>query len=261
MEYIVLILVGLLGGLFAGTFGLGGGLIYIPTIIFLNPDVPDIYYFAVATSLSCIIFTGFSSAFFHYRKKNYEPEILKKVAPFVALGTFITTFILLKIPSLYLQWFYGIFVCFIGVKMFFHIKNKSNENTEKKQLQKLSSMPLIGALIGFLSTLLGVGGGSISVPIFTLYNKACIKKAIGTSSIVGVIIAVPATIGFILNSDGFETTHENFYHFFYVPAIILLLGSIVSAPFGVNVCHNLNQSLLEKLFGLLLLFIGIKVLF
>lgn len=260
IEWILsFLLLGSFVGVMAGLLGIGGGGIMVPilTTIFLAQGVPieKVVHLALGTSMASIIFTSISSMRAHNSNNAVIWKIVKGISVGVLLGTFFATFIASKINSLYLAVFFSVFMAYASVQMFLNIKPKPDKNISGNK-----EIFFVGTVIGSISALVSIGGGSLTVP-YLVWRNINIKKAVGTSAAIGFPISIAGTLGYIINGWS-NTSLENYtVGFIYLPAVILIsITSFLSAPYGVKLAHYLPVPVLKKVFSLLLITLSIKML-
>ncbi|MFV1922906.1 MAG: sulfite exporter TauE/SafE family protein [Methylotenera sp.] len=254
------LLLGSFVGFMAGLFGIGGGGIMVPvlTTLFIYQGVPveKVVHLALGTSMASIIVTSLSSMRAHYAKDAILWPIVKVMALGIILGTFITTFIVVNIPSIYLALFFSLFMAYVSMQMFLDKKPKPS-----RMLAGNGGLLLAGSGIGAISALVSIGGGSLTVP-YLLWQNVDIKNAIGTSAALGFPISVVGTIGYMVNGWAATTVEAYTFGFVYIPAVLLISAtSVITAPYGAQHAHNLPVKTLKKLFALLLIALSLKMLF
>lgn len=254
------LLLGAFVGVISGLFGIGGGGIIVPilTTVFLSEgmDSSIVVHLALGTSMSIIIITSISSVRAQQKKKAIEWGIVKLMVPGILIGTFLATFIASKLDSFYLSIIFGVFMFYSFIQMFLGKKPKVEHKVFSKKTQVLS-----GGLIGALSSLVSIGGGILSVPYLVMQNID-IRRAIATSSAIGVPIAAAGTLGYIVN--GYGTTSFDTYSIGYVNLVAFACVSVASfltAPIGVSLVHKININLMKKLFSVLPLILSIKMIY
>ncbi len=247
-------------GFMAGLFGIGGGGIMVPvlTTLFIYQGIPveKVVHLALGTSMASIIVTSLSSMRAHYAKEAIIWHIVKVMSVGIILGTFITTFFVVSIPSIYLALFFSLFMAFVSIQMFLNKKPKPS-----RTLAGSSGLLLAGSGIGAVSALVSIGGGSLTVP-YLIWQNIDIKKAIGTSAAVGLPISVAGTAGYIINGWSVTSGTDYTFGFVYLPAVLLISAtSFISAPYGAKLAHKLPVATLKKIFALLLIVLSLKMLF
>ncbi|MDD2366753.1 MAG: sulfite exporter TauE/SafE family protein [Desulfuromonadaceae bacterium] len=256
--WLLYIALGAIAGILAGLLGLGGGIIIVPvlTFIFTSQHLPEthILHLALGTSLASIIFTSVSSLRAHHKRGVVDWSVVKLISPGIVLGTFIGSWVAAQLSSRILKVSFVIFLFYVATQMLLNIKPKPH-----RQLPGQGALLGSGAVIGAVSSLIGIGGGSMSVPFFIWCNVA-MHRAIGTSAAIGFPIALAGTAGYIFNGMSVNLPPYSL-GFVYLPALIGVSGtSILTAPLGAKLAHNLPVARLKKIFALLLLAMGIKML-
>jgi uncharacterized membrane protein YfcA len=252
-----LALLGLISGFLAGLLGIGGGMIMVPflTMILSGRGVdPQLSIkMAIATSMATIVFTSVSSVRAHHKRGAVRWDVVKRLAPGIVLGAAIGSlgvFSSLKGSSLAL--FFAAFVGFSATQMFLDKKPSPT-----RQLPGPTGLLGAGGAIGFVSGLVGAGGGFISVPFMTWCNVA-IHQAVATSAALGFPIALANVTGYIIS--GFQLTNLPPYSLGYVwlPALLVIaVCSVTTAPLGASTAHKLPVKALKKVFaGILYLLAG-----
>lgn len=250
--------VGLIAGVLAGLLGVGGGVVIVPMLIFcfskqgISPD--QIMHLALGTSLASIIFTSISSFMSHHRRGAVDWTIVKKIVPGILIGTFGGTFIASRLSTGFLKAFFCIFLYTVATQMFFNKKPEASRN-----LPATTGMFGVGSVIGVVSALVGIGGGSLSVP-FMLWCNVSAHRAIGTSAAIGFPIAVSGAIGYILNNLHGADLPPYSLGFVYLPALAgIVLTSVCTAPLGVKLAHALPVDKLKRTFALFLYVVATRM--
>ena len=255
----VLLFTGALAGLGAGLLGIGGGIVIVPVLneLFNYLDFGEhSMHLAIATSLSAIIPTSISSVRAHIKKGSFDKALFKSWYPFLFMGALIGGFLAAFINGDVLRLFFGIVMSTLAINML-----KTNTITISDTLPKNPIIhKSIPSCIGFISSWLGVGGGALSVPIFKLFSVD-MHKAVGTASGFGLVIAIPACIGFIYSGFGiadlppFSIGYVNMLGF-----VAIVCMSIFFAPLGAKLAHKLDANRLKRVFALFLIAVGIKMI-
>jgi uncharacterized membrane protein YfcA len=259
IDFIVALLaLGAVVGFMAGLLGIGGGGIMVPilTSLFLAKGIPveQVVHLALGTSMAAIVVTSFSSLRAHHHKQAVAWPIFRHLTPGVIVGTFVATFIAAKLNSTVLAVFFAVFMAYVSLQMFVNKRPKPS-----RQLGGAISTSLAGTVIGVVSALVSIGGGSLTVPYLSWHNID-IKKAIGTSAAVGFPLSIAGTLGYIINGWN-SNADELFVGFIYLPAVVLIsVVSFVCAPLGASMAHRLPVALLKKIFALLLIGLSVKML-
>ncbi|BDX08326.1 sulfite exporter TauE/SafE family protein [Planctobacterium marinum] len=253
------LLLGSVVGFIAGLLGVGGGGILVPVLasVLAYHGIPEhmVMHVALGTSMACIVATSFSSAYAHHKHQAVNWPIAGLMATGCIIGTFAATFLAAQSNAVYLTLFFALFMFYTALKMLFKGRPKEVIKTGTKTKAVVWSF-----VVGAISALVSIGGGSLLVPYL---NRQGIKmsEAVGTSAAIGLAIALAGTLGYLFNGLGQTSAVANTFGFVYLPAMVLIsMASIISAPFGAKVSHKLPVTLLKKLFALLLLALGIKML-
>lgn len=256
----IYLVVGALVGMLAGMFGVGGGIIVVPSLIFcfrrLGMDESSLVHMAIATSHTTIIFTSASSSFSHHKKNSVEWTVVRCLAPGLLLGALILgPYIADFLPSSTLQGIFAIFLLIVAVKMWVGFTPKSVGN-----FPGAARLGVIGGCIGSISSLLGIGGGSMTVP-FLSWRGMNMRKAVGTSVSCGVLIAVASSIGYIYAGWGEANLPEQSLGYVYWPAFLgIVATSMLFVRVGVKIAALIDEKVQKKLFAVLLLVVAMNML-
>ncbi|AVX03893.1 UPF0721 transmembrane protein [Maritalea myrionectae] len=259
-EYGALALAGVAAGIIAGLLGVGGGIVMVPvmTTIFAASGMDEavILHVAVATSLAVIVPTGTSSALAHHRKGAVSGELLKLWAPFMVVASFLAGISAGFYSSLVMRLIFGIMAILIAVNSVVPIQKKLMEHLSDSARTHRTS----AAIIGYISSLMGIGGGSLSVPTMTALGRT-VHQAVGTSSALGVFIAVPGALGFVLSGWGVAGVPDYALGYVYFPAFLALaVGAILFAPVGAAIAHRLSGIWLKRVLTIYLLIVGTRMI-
>jgi uncharacterized membrane protein YfcA len=252
------IALGAFAGVLAGLLGVGGGLVIVPvlTFIFTAQHLPDahILHLALGTSLASIMFTSVSSLRAHHLRGAVDWQVIRRISLGIMVGTFGGSWVAAQLSTRFLKGFFVIFLYYVATQMLLNIKPKLH-----RQLPGLTAMFGVGGVIGGVSSLVGIGGGSLSVPFLTLCNVA-IHRAIGTSAAIGFPIALAGAVGYVVNGLSAPLPPYSL-GFVYLPALIgIAAASVATAPLGAKLAHSLPIDKLKKIFALLLIVMGTKML-
>ena len=251
---------GAVAGLMAGLLGLGGGLVVVPLLNYIfqiTAAVPDelCLRLAVGTSLASILFTGLSSARAHARRGTVLWPWVRPLAPALAVGTVSGSFIAAGLPVLGLKAFFAFFVVAVAIQMLGDYYPAS-----RGQKPGGAVLAAAGLLIGGISSLVGLGGGSMSVP-FLRWSGAEMRQAVGTSAALGVAIAAAGAIGYIINGWGAPDLPPHSLGYVSLPATLgVAATSIFFAPLGARLSHALPVPLLKKFFTVYLFIIAARLI-
>lgn len=250
---------GSVAGVLAGLLGIGGGLVIVPMLVFALTwqGVPHehIMHLALGTSMASIIFTAMSSFWAHHKRGAVHWDIVRRIVPGILVGTFLGSFIASRMSTNFLKGFFVVFLYYVAFQMLTNKKPKPSRG-----LPGNFGMFGAGNTIGIVSSLVGIGGGTLSVP-FMMWCNISVHEAIGTSAAIGFPIAIAGTAGYILN--GLQATGLPHYSlgYAYLPALAGIVGaSILTAPLGVRLAHSLPVDKLKRVFAVLLIVVGTRML-
>lgn len=252
--------VGAAAGVLAGLFGIGGGLILVTALIWLLPQLgvpgPHLMHVALASSLGAIVLTAASSARSHYQRGAILWPSLMRLVPGMLLGGVLGAQIAGSLSASHLQWGVILFCLVAAWEMWRPKRNQAEPDGGEIPTQ----WPLIpsGAVIGMISALVGIGGGSMTVPLLIHFGAKPVR-AVGTSAACGLPIAIAAVVGFVWNqSSPAETLPAYTVGYVHWPlAMVLGLTSILFAPLGARLAHALPGATLRRGFALLLVLVAL----
>lgn len=261
MEWwIIYLLMGLFVGFFAGLLGIGGGLILVTLMVYLFTlqgfPADRLVHLALGTSIASIVFTSISSLRAHHKHGAVRWDILRTAVPGLVIGTLLGTVVADQLKSKYLAIFFVIFVYCSAVQMFANAKPKPT-----RQLPGKSGMTLSAVIVGIVSSLVGVGGGVMTIPLMSLCNVP-MRQAIGTSAALGLPIAIAGTVGFIVTGLGKDHLPALSLGYIYLPALVgIVIGTFFTVPWGAKMAHSMPVTRLKKIFAVILFVLATKVLF
>jgi len=259
IEFVVLLLaLGAIVGVFAGLLGIGGGLQVVPVLVFILPmtgiDPALVMHFALATSLSTIILTSGSSALNHIKLGNVDLFIAKWLIPGVIIGGFLGSTIADWIPSQYLTKVFATIVLLLALQMFFSVMRRSIRTMPNQYFTAAS-----GVIIGSIASLAGIGGGALTVPFLNRHGIE-MRKAIGTSSVCGSIIAISGMLGFIWHGTHVENLPAYSIGYVYLPALFCIsITSVFTTKYGARLASSLPTPILKRIFAVFLMCVSITM--
>jgi uncharacterized membrane protein YfcA len=259
VELSAYLLTGLLAGLLAGLLGLGGGVVVVPSLIvlfghlgFAHDWIPHL---AVGTSLATIIGTGSASVVAHHRRGAVRWDLFLRLAPWIVIGAWIGSAIAGLLTQGWLQRIFGIFLLYVGLRMLWQPATRETGGRRSR-----AGLALAGTGIGTLSSLVGIGGGTMTVP-FLHRTGLDMRRAVATAAACGLPIAISGAIGFLIVGWGRAGLPAGSTGFVYWPAVgVILLASVPAAPVGARLAHTLPVAILKRIFGVLLLIVAVKLL-
>ncbi len=257
---VLILLIGGFAGVVAGLLGVGGGIVLVPAFFFaftsLGYDSPDLMQVCLATSLATIIVTSVRSVMAHNRKGAVEWDILRAWGPGIAVGAALGVVAASGLRNEVLMGIFGV----LGVCVGLYFGFGRSEWRLGDQMPGLLGRSIASPVLGFLSVLMGIGGGSFGVPMMTLYGRP-IHNAVATAAGFGVIIAVPSVIGFLfIGGDGpgrppFTVGQVNLVAF----AIIVAM-TLITAPWGVKLAHAMDPKPLKRVFAIFIMVMALNML-
>jgi len=247
-----LLVLGCVSGFLAGLLGIGGGMLLVPALTFLASArgfaSGYVVKMAVATSLATILFTSLSSVRAHHKRGAVRWEVVRLLAPGIVAGSLLGAQLARLLSTRMLALVFAVFVAYSALQMFIDKKPKPS-----RQLPQGAGMFGAGGVIGTLSSLVGAGGGFISVP-FMAWCNVPIHAAVATSSALGFPIALAGTIGYVLAGSNLQGTPAGSVGYLYLPALgLIALTSVLLAPLGAAAAHKLHVRQLKRAFAVLLL--------
>ena len=251
---------GLVSGVFAGLLGIGGGAIIVPALAFafeaMGYGGNIAQHAAVASSLAIIIPTGSMSARSHYKRGAVDTGILRLWAPFVLAGTLIGGLMAGWFSGNALRIVFGVMALFIAINIVTPF--------QQRLMGHLRGSPtthrVAASIVGYISALMGVGGGSLSVPTMVAFGET-MHKAVGTGAAIGVFIALGGTVGFIVSGWGEPGLPPLSLGYVNLVAFVLVGGfAALTAPVGAALAHRLEQKTLKYVFAVFLVLVGLNMI-
>jgi uncharacterized membrane protein YfcA len=252
---------GIVGGILAGLLGVGGGIVIVPvleTVLgLLGVPVEIRMHVAVATSLAVIIPTSISSARAHAGRDSVDFELVKRWAPFILFGAISGIMIASHVNGVVLSAVFGIVALLVAVKMAMPL----DDVTLTSSVPRGIATGIIPAAVGTVSTMMGIGGGTLSVPALTLMNTP-IHRAVGTSALFGLLISIPGAIGFAISGWSNELLPAGSVGFVnLIGFAVIAPATVIAAPLGAKIAHALSRRNLSLLFGLFLLLVSARMIY
>lgn len=249
---------GLVVGFVAGLLGVGGGLIIVPVLIMLlhandlaagmEPQL------ALGTSLASILFTSLSSVRAHHRHGAVVWPLVRRIAPGILLGTLAGAVLAAQMSSTVLKLFFVTFLFYAAAQMWLDFKPAPHRG-----LPGRAGTTLAGGVIGAVSSWVGIGGGTLSVP-FMLWHNVPLHRAIATSAAIGFPIAIAGAAGYVLGGWDVSGLPAGSLGFVYLPALAgIVVGSVLTAPLGARTAHRLPVRPLKRIFALLLVTLALRM--
>jgi len=255
---LMLLAIGAFAGVLSGLLGVGGGIVLVPAFFYafsvLGYEGPQLMQLCLGTSLATIIVTSIRSVLGHDKKGAVDWSILKTWAPGIVIGAATGVWIAASLRSEALQAVFGVLAIIVGLYMTFGQSHWRLANRMPSGIARL----LLSPILGFLSVLMGIGGGSFGVPLMSLYNVP-IHRAVGTAAGFGVSIAVPSVLGFFL-IDLVVTPPWTVGAVNVIAFGLIIAMTLITAPWGVALAHKMDPKPLKKLFGIFLTLVALNML-
>lgn len=254
-----MIFAGLLGGLLAGLLGVGGGIVIVPVLYFvlgsMGVDESLRMKIAVATSLTTIIFTSLSSARSHHRRGAVDFDLIRSWALPIFVGVVGGTLFGSLAPGKVLTGIFAVIALLVSINMILRAGKPAIADDFPHPALKF----LAGVFVGAISAIMGIGGGTISVPLLTAFGYD-IRKAVGTASALGFVIAIPGTIGYVvagLGAPGLPAGSVGYLNLIALLALVPL--TMLVAPWGARLAHNISRVTLSYTFAAFLALTAIRM--
>ena len=259
LPLLLFLLLGGVVGTIAGLFGVGGGLVIVPALIWglplLDVSAEHTTHLAVGTSLATIVVTSAAAIHAHQKRGAVLWHAFWRLTPGILLGAWLGGVVAGVLDGPMLQRVFGLFAILVGLYMLFGGRAKTHNLTPDALL-----MSLTGGLIGLVSAVVGIGGGSMTVPFLSATGVE-MRKAVATSSACGLPIALAGALSFVFVGWGLEDLPAGSSGYVYWPAaLIIVVTSSLFAPLGAALAHRLPGDRLKQLFALFLLLIGGRLL-
>jgi len=253
------LLLGATVGVLAGLLGVGGGLIIVPVLatLFIAQDIDSqiVMHLALGTSLASIVITSISSVISHHKKHAVVWPQVFKLSFGILLGAWCGGLLAGQLSSELLKPIFATFELLVAAYMLFGNKPSARQ-TAPSQL----NFNISGGLIGFVSSIVGIGGGTMSVP-WLMWHGSSIHKAIATSAAIGFPIALSGSISYLYTGWQYANLPEYSIGFIYLPALLgIVISSVIFAPFGASLAHRLDVQKLKKTFAYLLIVLAVYLL-
>ena len=243
-------------GFIAGLFGVGGGLITVPVLFYIfnsiGLDRSFIMHLAVGTSFAIIIPTSFISTMTHMKFKAVDFDIVKSFGAFVAVGIIIGTIFAAILKTEYLILFFSVLTMLFA---FYFLTSTEKTKTVQRKMHFIHKV-ILGFLSGFFIAPMGIGGGSINVPILKIFGYS-INKAIGSSAAIGFLVSIMGALGFAVSGTYLNIDVPLSLGFVNIPAFLIFIPiTMLMAKIGAIAVHKINKRIISRLFGIFLLIVS-----
>lgn len=248
---------GLLTGFVAGLLGVGGGGILVPLLAsaFSIQGMTPSVHLALGTALMCMVVTSIASARAHHVQQNVLWGAALRMAVGIVIASAITTQLASRADSVIVATFFAGFMAVVALQMFVGWQPRNS-----KSPMRMPGLFTVGLVIGSASALAAVGGAFFSI-VYLTYKNVDIRKAIGTSSAIGLPIAGVGALGYIIGGWSYTTSLPWTTGFIYWPAFVLIAtASALAAPMGAKISHKLPSKLLKRALAVLSLMLSIRML-
>ncbi len=259
LTLLLYLALGAFAGVMAGLLGVGGGLIIVPVLawIFRGQQMTGtvIMHVAIGTSLATIVITSISSVRAHHGRGAVLWPVFWRLTPGIVLGAWLGAVVADALPSVVLGKVFAVFVLAMAAQMGFGAKPAPH-----RELPGRLGMLAAGGVIGAVSAIVGIGGGSLTVPFLTWCNTS-IRQAVATSAACGLPIALAGALGFVVTGWSNPDLPAWSLGYVYGPALVgIAITSMLSAPLGARLAHTLPTETLKKIFAVFLALVGIEML-
>lgn len=250
---------GAIAGILAGLLGVGGGIVIVPVLYhsfgFLGVDESVRMHVAVGTSLATIIPTGIASTYSHYKRGGLEPVVLKAWCLPMTAGVLAGTLIVGNVSGTILTTVFAVMALLVAVNMAF----RKEGVTLADSLPKSPFKHLLAVFIGLFSVMMGIGGGTLSVPVLTAFGYP-VRKAVGTAAALGLVIAVPGALGAL--HYGLAVPARPPFSLGYVNLVgfaLIVPATVLTAPVGARIAHGIAPRFLKRTFAFFLFVTSLRM--
>jgi uncharacterized protein len=258
---LTLLACGVFAGILAGLLGVGGGIVIVPmlfhvfTVYGVGPDIA--MPLSVGTSLSTIVLTSWVSARNHHRRGGVDESLVRRWIVPVLVGVAVGTLTGHYISGELLKTLFGVLLVLVSVHMLISTRYSLSVFADLPPRAAQNGLALI---VGTISSMLGIGGGTVMVPLLTLFSFP-IHRAVSTASVFGLIISIPATLGYLYSGwhvSGLPVGSTGYVN--WLAFASLVPATMLCAPLGVKLAYRLNVTQLKRIFSVFLLIVGIKMI-
>lgn len=253
------LLVGAIAGILAGMLGVGGGLVIVPVLVYLfnlqGFDSSVIMHLAIGTSLATIVLTSLSSIHAHHQRGAVLWSLVGRLTPGIIAGAWLGATVAHLLPSATLRTIFGVFELVVATQMALEFTTSPHQH-----LPGRLGTGIAGVVIGTVSSIIGIGGGTLTVPFLTWCNVE-MRRAVATSAACGLPIALAGAIAYMVTGwdhDALPPASSGYLHW---PAFWgIAVTSMLFATFGARLAHSLPVRTLRRFFALLLAVLGLRML-
>lgn len=257
---LAMMVTGMVSGVAAGLLGIGGGAVIVPALstsmLLMGFDSDVVQHVAVGTSLAIIIPTGIVSARSHFKRGSLDVAVIRLWAPFIVVGTFIGGLMAGLFSGDALRIVFAIMAFVIAANIVFGFQTKLMSHLkDSKATHRIAAL-----VVGYISSLMGVGGGSLTVPTLVAFGQS-MHKAVGTSAAIGVAIALSGTLGFVISGWSVSDLPPLSVGYINIAALVVV-GALAAlfAPLGAALAHRMSPTTLKYVFAAFLVAVGLNML-
>ncbi|MFB9887119.1 sulfite exporter TauE/SafE family protein [Balneatrix alpica] len=257
---LALVATGAFAGILAGLLGVGGGIVIVPVLFFVfqgfgvSPESAMVI--ATATSLATIVPTSISSIRSHQQKGNVDFALLRRWTVFIFIGVLAGSWLVTRVDGTWLTALFGIIATLSALNMLF----RTGKSALFPALPGKAGQTAMGTSIGFFSSMVGIGGGTISVPLLTLYNYPA-HKAVGTAAAIGLIISLPGALTMLVFGSAPADAPVGTFGLVNLLGFLCIVPlTVLFAPLGASLAAKLDSAKLKKVFAVVLLITGMRML-
>jgi uncharacterized membrane protein YfcA len=259
---IICFIAGGIGALLQGMVGIGTGIVIIPLLTFILPNYgisPDIaIHIALATSMAAIVVNSISALISHHKRGNVLWKIFKKIIFFSMIGSFCGALAASYMSGKYLKMIFGIFMLLLAFYMLF--KKPEKDESEKLPPLSLKMLSVGGFSIGFVASIIGTGGGVLMIP-FLHALKVKMRYAVGTSTLIGLPVAIIGALTYMFAGMAHVPESSVTIGYLHWPAFLAIsLSGILCAPYGAKLATYLPTKILQQVFSVCMIIVGLKMI-
>jgi uncharacterized membrane protein YfcA len=264
LFHVILLLaaLGAAGGFLSGLLGVGGGVIFVPALYyyFTALGAPHAMHLAIGTSLAVIIVTSATSTYWHNRKGAVDFGVIRRWAPFILAGVAAGSYLAALVDGAVLKKIFSVVLAALALSVGLTRESEKDSGAPRPARFPAPVQYAIATGIGMLSSMIGVGGAAMSIPAMA-HAGLPMRRAVGTGSMVGVCVAGPAALGYVLS--GLHETGLPPFSWGYVNLAAFVLVTpfcFALSPVGVNMSHRLPRNTLRRVFAAVLVIVALKML-
>ena len=256
----VMLATGVVAGILAGLLGVGGGIVIVPLLEYLlgYAGVPPEFrmHVAVATSLATIVPTSLASARAHHARRAVDWSLIRVWSVPMLLGSLAGALLAGRASGALLTGVFGAVAALAAIKMLLPLDEMRLANSVPRGVEG----GLVAATIGAISAVMGIGGGTLSVPAMTLTGQP-VHRAVGTAAFFGLVISLPGTVGYMLARPEVELPWGTVGLVSLLGVALIVPGTLMAAPLGARIAHASSRRVLSAMFGLFLLVVAARMLY